>query len=282
MSLFHQCSLFILLATSASGAYAQSSAPDASQARPVQPLASGSSTATSQLSIDLGTSDWNGSFGGPSSTNVNATLLGLRYKIGNLRLTAEAPYTRIDSSGAFYTGLGGTPLIVANSTAATRTIRQGLGDMTLGAAYTLPFSDKMGFDLELDGRVKLPTASTASISTGSTDFSVGTEVSKTLGKWIPFASIAYRDFGSARGVTLKSGYATSIGTTYLINSNIVALVSYDYAERASRFISDSHELVGSLSTVLRAPKIRLTGFVAGGLSSGAADVSGGLSIARAF
>ena len=234
------------------------------------------------LTLGVGASSWSGDYGGPTNTSISAALLTARYALGDLRLSASIPYTRIKSAGAVFTGIGGTPLIVSPLSTASKVTRDGLGDVTLGAAYFLPTAASLGVDLELIGRVKLPTASNSSLSTNKTDFSFGGEVSRSFGKFVPFASLTYRSFGSDSEWKLKDGVATSVGTTWLINDRFVGSFSYDYAQRASRFIQDSHEFVASLSSKLWDTKIRLTGFASAGLSSGAADVSGGLALSTGF
>ena len=273
----------LLLAVTATAAYAD--APYVLQTKPVEQGPTEAVTPASPLSpvtLGFGGSSWSGDYGGESNTSISAGLLTARYALGDLRLSATLPYMRIKSAGAVFTGIGGTPLIVSPFATPTKVTRDGLGDLTLGAAYLLPTSTSLGVDLELIGRLKLPTASNSSISTGKTDFSVGMEISKPIGRVVPFASLTYRSFGSTSEWKLKDGIATSVGANWIINNRMVGSLSYDYAQQASRYIADSHELVASLSSRLWNTKIRLTGFAAAGLSSGAADVSGGVSLSAGF
>jgi predicted metalloprotease with PDZ domain len=87
-----------------------------------------------------------------------------------------------------------------------------------------------------------------------------------------------RHFGDAGPWQLKDGFAGSVGGTYLVSDKLAAIVSYDYAEGASAFIRDSQEVVFGLSRKLGREGLRLTGFVGAGLSDGAADTSGGISL----
>ena len=236
----------------------------------------------SGLTLGAGGSTWSGDYGGPTQTSISAALLTSRYSLGDLRLSASLPYMRIKSAGAVFTGIGGTPLIVSPLFTTSKRTREGLGDLTIGTAYLWPTARSWGLDVEFIGRLKLPTASNSAISTGKTDYSIGTELSKPIGRLVPFASVTYRSFGSNREWTLKDGVATSVGTSWLINKSIVGSVSYDYAQRASRFIADSHEIVASLSSRLWKSKFRLSGFASAGFSRGAAAASGGLSLSSGF
>lgn len=231
------------------------------------------------FSLSAGASAWTGDYGAKSNSDIAAVLIGARYSLGDLRLTASLPWMRIDSAGALFTGIEGTPFVVAPGALSHKTVREGLGDLTLGASYLFPYANPLGIDVELTGRVKLPTASRESgLSTGKTDYTLGGEVSRTFSRFSPFASLTYRNFGDTNQWRLKDGFATSIGTSYLFNKSFIAVVSYEYAQRASAFIRDDHEIVTSASYKLPHCPFRVTGYTAYGLSAGAAAFSGGLSL----
>ena len=235
------------------------------------------------LSASLGASAWSGDFGSRSTTTISAALLTGVYKWEDLRLSATLPYSRIDTRGDIFLGLGATPLIVRPENNPSRHVGDGLGDITFNASYVLHPLPSAGVDVELLGAVKAPTASAGSrLSTGRTDFSFGAEVLKTAGRFAPFASFVYRDFGSTSQFRLRDGAATSIGVSYLVTSRWIADISYDYARSASHYVSDSHEIVSSASYKLERFALRLSAYASAGLSSGAPAVSGGLSIGKTF
>ncbi|RZM03991.1 MAG: hypothetical protein EOP68_19935, partial [Sphingomonas sp.] len=145
-------------------------------AAPAVAQAGASSTPSSDFTTSLGTSYWHGDYGAPTNTSIWAGLFGVRYRTGGLRISAYLPYMRIKSDGAIFTGIGGTPLFVAPNVPTGKRIRKGFGDVTLGASYLLPNPQGTGLDVELTGRVKLPTASDKSLlSTGKTDYSAGVD-----------------------------------------------------------------------------------------------------------
>lgn len=233
----------------------------------------------SDLTLSVGGSTWHGKFGGATTTDISSVLVGARYRIGGLRLTATLPYMRIRSDGTFFAGLGGTPLFVAPQVRSLPRRRDGLGDLTLGASYLLPSSGGRGFDIELIGRVKVPTASDSSqLSTGKVDYSGGVEVSKSIGRLTPAVSATYRVFGDAAGWNFRNGLDVTAGATYAVSPRTALLVNYEYVRAASAFIKDSHEAVIGISTPIGGDRLRLNGYAAKGLSDGAADVSGGLSL----
>ena len=235
--------------------------------------------ASSNLSVSAGASSWSGDYGGSSDTSITAALVTARYGYRGLRLDATLPYMRIDSAGAVFAGIEGTPVIASPSAGGPRHVHEGLGDLTLGASYQFASADLLGVDLEASGRIKVPTSPVSSgVSTGQVDTAWGLEASRIVGPLVPFASVSYRTFGDTPQWRLRDGAAASIGASYLPTRNLVLNISYDYARSASRFVRDSDEIVGSFSTRLTSSGLRLTGFLSGGLSSGAAAVSGGASL----
>ena len=231
------------------------------------------------LEIGVGSSDLSGDFGATKTTNIAAVLATVTYRIDNLRLTGSLPWMRIDSPGAVFTGIEGTPIIVDASRSGDKRLRQGLGDLTFGASYLLPAKLTYGIDTDVSFRIKVPTSSKGSdLSTGEVDYSLGGTLAKRIGNIAPLASVFYRNFGNSQQFQLKDGLATSIGAIYTFSPRVDALLTYDYAKRASHYISDSHQITGSITSLLPHTALRLTSFLSGGLSRGAPAISAGLAL----
>lgn len=234
------------------------------------------------VSVSLGALYAGGDFGSDADTDIQSYALGARFRRGAWRLSASLPYMRIRSDAAIFTGIDSTPVLVAPGTAATRRTSRGLGDLTLGAAYTIEPRGG-GPELELSGRVKLNTASRSSgLSSGETDYALGAQLSLPRGRFAPFASATYRILGDSRTYDLRDGFAASAGTSIAVGPRALILTSYHYARAATRFVKDSHELFAGASAALPNGGFRLTGFGTAGLSSGAASVSAGLALSKAF
>ena len=237
----------------------------------------------SSFGLSLGSSLAYGDFGSAEDSRIFSTALGVRFTTGMLRLSASIPYMNIRSRGIVFSGIDSTPVIAAGSRpGAPRVTVRGIGDMTVGGAYTVQESGMMP-EIELSGRVKLPTSSDSSrLSTGKVDASAGIQLTKAVGKVAPFVSATYRWFGDHSIIDLQDGFAGSAGASVGLGGSAVALFSYHYAEAATRLVRDSHELFGGVSAQLPDSKVRVTGFATAGLSSGAAAASGGLSLALGF
>lgn len=232
--------------------------------------------------VSLGTSIASGKFGAPSRSEIRSTAFGLRYATDTLRFSASIPYMRIRSAGTIFSGIDSTPVLVSTTSPGVRRTLDGLGDLTLGASYTVP-AHANGLEVEVSGRVKLPTATRDSgLSTRRTDYSGGVQVTRQSGRFAPFGSVTYRIFGDPRGIALRDGFAASAGTSLVVSRNVVALASYHYARAAYRLVRDAHELFAGASYLVPRSRLRLTGFTTAGLSRGAAALSGGLSVAADF
>lgn len=235
----------------------------------------------SDFSLALAATGWTGHFGFPTRTTIGTLQADARYRIGNVRLSAAVPYTRIDSDIAVFTGIDGTPLIAAPVNPTGRRRREGLGDLTLGAAWQALSEDRAGGDLEFSGRVKLPTSSNDRLSTGRTDVAIGLEASKSFGRLVPLATVTYRWFGDTPMWRLRDGVALSVGSSFRLGQRVVLLATYDYADRTSDYIRDSQELVFGASAPI-GPRLRISGYASAGLTSGAPAFSSGASIGFSF
>ena len=220
----------------------------------------------SSIAVTTGIDFSSGDYGATSKTDILVVPFSVRYKTGNLRLSATLPWLRIDGSSAIVgDGSGG---VVVNPN-APRTTRDGIGDVSVGAAYLIP-EETLGFGLDLSARVKLPTASESKgLGTGKTDVSVGAEVSKTFGAITPFASIGYRMPGDPTGSDLKNAWNASAGASVAMGKAIL-IASYDFRESSSALSDDSQEVFGAVSVPLN-DQLNFTLYGTGGLSDGAPD-----------
>jgi len=229
------------------------------------------------LSLSTGVNYSSGDYGAAEKTKLLVVPLSARARSGPVRFSATLPWLRIDSPGNIVGGGTGGPIIIDPNAPATREVRKGFGDLSLGATYSLPPASLAGFDLDLSGRVKLPTSSERkSLGTGKTDFALSTEISRSVGLWTPFLTLGYRFLGDPEGVDLRNGPSASVGTTFQIGTT-VAIASYDYSRATSAATKDAHELFGALSGPLT-DRLNWTTYGIAGLSQGSPDFGVGLLI----
>jgi hypothetical protein len=223
------------------------------------------------LSFSTGADYSVGEYGAAEKTKILVVPFSLRAGVGSSRFTATVPYLRIDSPGGVIIGPDGTPLPgVPGATG----IRKGLGDLSLGYSYSLSPAAFGGFEVDLGGRVKLPTSpDRKQLGTGKTDFSLSADVSYPVGLWSPFVTLGYRLPGDPEGVELRNTIALSAGTSFQLGTT-VAILSYDYAESSSPIAEDAHELFAAFSGPATS-RLNWTVYGVTGLSQGSPDIGAG-------
>jgi hypothetical protein len=235
------------------------------------------------LSLTTGIDYSVGRYGGTADTRILVVPFSVRARAGAFRFSATLPYLRIDGPANIVGGGEGGPIVIDPNAGGPRSVRQGLGDITLGATYSLPAASLGGFDVDIGGRVKLPTADRSKgLTTGKTDVTATLDVSRTIGAATPFVTLGYRMPGKPAGLNLRNSVTTSLGSSFVLGKSLVAIVSYDYSGRTSALSYESHSFFGALAGKLT-KRLLLTGYGTVGLSRGAPDYGVGLLVtAKAF
>ncbi|WP_174296481.1 hypothetical protein [Sphingomonas bacterium] len=230
------------------------------------------------VSLSVGASYWDGKFGAETTSSIVAVLANVRYRHGDLRIDATLPWMHITSDGTVYQGIDGVPLIAAPSTSNGVRERDGVGDLSVGASWLALHQESAGVDLDVGVRIKLPTsAGSTMLSTGKTDETVSIDVLRSYGRISPFVEMGYHVFGNPTGGVLRNGVFGSVGVTMLVGTGTFLLLSYDYAERTSRFIGSANALVAGASVPV-APRLSVNAYASAGFSSGAPGFSAGTSL----
>lgn len=242
-------------------------------------------TSLGGFSISAGPAFWSGDFGGPTTSDIFVAAVSLRYDSGPLRTWATLPYMRVESDGVLFAGTDGGPILVDTTRPSPEgRVRDGLGDITVGATWSALEGRADGLAVDLTGRLKLPTASDGSgLSTGKTDVSLSADVSKPVGGVVPFVSAGYRFLGDPDGYDLRNTVSASAGLTLPLaeTADTVLLLSYDYDESATRFVDDSHALFAAISGTIGGG-FTWTGYGSAGLSDGTSDFSIGALVSFAL
>lgn len=207
-----------------------------------------------------------------------STPVTARFSTGRIQLSATLPYVRVDAPGnvvAGGAGLLGVPIIVDPSQPATRDRREGLGDLKLGAAWSVPNSL---FDLTLLGQVKLPTASAHKrLGTGETDYMVGAEVARRFGSLTPFAGLSYTLPGDPSGYELRNSLSARAGLAAALSQRVRGYVSYSYAQSLSRLVANQQQVTTGINAGL-SNRLTLGLYGSAGLSEGAPDAGAGIQL----
>lgn len=201
----------------------------------------------------------------------------MRVSAGQIQFSATLPYVRIDAPGNVVGGGGllGLPIIVDPTRPATRERREGVGDLRVGAAYTVPSSS---IGLTVSTEVKIPTApEDKGLGTGEVDYAVGAELSKSLGHLTPFVGVAYTLPGNPGDYELRNSLSARAGAAVHIGPKVRGHVSYGYAQSLSPLVPDEQQIETGLNASL-SRRLSLGVYGSAGLSEGAPDVGAGLQL----
>lgn len=240
-------------------------------------------TSLSGFSVSTGATYWQGDFGAPTTSELFIALVNLRYEFDGLRVWGTLPYMRVESDGVLFAGTDGGPILVdTGSPSPAGRVRNGFGDVTLGATYAV-VENGGDWAVDLSSRVKLPTASDESgLSTGKTDVGVSVDISRAVQGVVPFVSAGYTFLGDPDGYDLRNTVSASAGLSIPFGGDdTVALISYEYDRAATDFVDDGHELFGAVSGTV-SDQFSWTGFGTVGLSEGASDFALGLLLSLSF
>lgn len=219
-----------------------------------------------------------GKYGTGQKVETYSIPTNLRVSTGRFQFSATLPYLRIDAPGNVVGGGGsilGLPIIVDPTRPATRNRREGIGDLRLGAAYTMPSSS---FDLTLLSQMKVPTASGRKrLGTGEIDYSVGAELSKRLGGVTPFVGIGYTIPGDPEGYDLRNSLSARAGVAAGLGSRVRGYVAYGYAQSLSPLVTDEQQISTGINAGL-SDRLSLGLYGSAGLSQGSPDVGAGVQL----
>lgn len=216
-----------------------------------------------------------------SRTDYYRIPFAARVTRGPLRVSASIPYLVVNGFGPVV-GTGGDDE-VEDTPEREEDTRRGWGDLRLTGRYRLPRSALAGFELDLLGRVKLPTASRSQrLGTGEVDFALGGELSRQIGRTEPFASVQYRINGDRPDFDYRNTMAASIGASLRLSRRTRASLSYDYSQSRIRGRSGFQSLDAGVSTRLT-NRLFLNASGEVGLSRRASDFGVGATLTwRAF
>ena len=197
----------------------------------------------------------------------------VRIQSGRFQAYGSLPWHRVEGPGNVVAGGGGLlglPILTDPQQPAGRTVRDGIGDLRVGAGYTLDAPGEVGFTMS--GEVKLPTASQArGLGTGEMDVTVGAEAARRFGTVTPFVGVSYTLPGDPEGHDLRSSLAARGGVAVDLAPGLRGHVSYGQARGLSPYIENERMLSTGLEARLsRRFSLGVSG--GAGLTEGSPDV----------
>lgn len=206
-----------IIGASVAGALA---APAIAQA---QTAPAGSSRPSLELSAGVDYS--RGSYGAEVDTEVLYAPLTARARADRLRVEATIPFLNLKGPGEF---VGGGIVVPGSET----TNRSGLGDVLLGAGWTVARGGERAPIVEVAGTVKLPTAAEG-LGTGAADYSAQVNLYQPVSPAVLLiASAGYQWLGDTAAFALENGPIGTVGVNFKPSDPVDAGVSLNYRARA--------------------------------------------------
>lgn len=214
-----------------------------------------------------------GDYGTESTTDIMYVPLTLETLLGNWTLRATIPYLRITSGGGLVQGPDG-PIQAVSGT------EDGLGDVILRGAYTVsPLVDSPWMPwIDLATYLKVPTASRSrGLGTGKVDVGIESDLTWTVDRLTPFATVGYLFLGSSPELPLHDVFQGSIGAQYRVFDPMQLGLMLDYRQAPSSFSGKRLELVPFGSYRLR-PHWKVALYATAGLADGSPDAGVGVQL----
>lgn len=232
----------------------------------------GVSQAASDVHWDVATGiDYStGRYGGASDTTILSVPLAVRVQMDAFRLELTMPYLQVRGPDSFSSGA----VIGGNSPVTTRS---GLGDLTVGGAWTLTRDKPSMPGIELEGTIKVPTAS-PQLGTGKFDYSLQTNINHSITPDVMlFGSVGYQWLSDFDGFHLKNGVMAQAGANYKSSADTNIGFSVNYRQPYYQTLDEQLSLSPYvLWTFGRHWRISAYGIV--GFTNASPDAGGGMRL----
>lgn len=222
-----------------------------------------------------------GDYGDPVDTDILYVPFTFAYERYPVTIKATVSWLEIDGPGTVIGGgEGATP--IAGGGAATATTESGFGDTWVSLGYSIDAIPPELFYLDLVAKVKFPTGDDdRGLGTGERDYTLQADFFKSMGKFSPLATVAYKIKTDSPTLKLDNVWYLSVGGAYQINQPASMGLTLDYQEAATDTADDALELFGYVSYAL-SPSWSLTGYGYGGFTDGSPDQGFGAQIRYKF
>ncbi len=211
-----------------------------------------------------------GKYGGSSNTTVLDVPFALRVQMDSIRLEASIPYLNVRGPGTYTGGV----VVSGNNTITTRS---GMGDVTLGAAWAATKDDPSFPGIELQGIVKVPTAS-SELGTGKYDYTLQTNLNHSIStSTMLFGTLGYQWLSDFRGIKLKDGVLANAGVNFRAGDRTNLGLTVSYRQPYYQTLSDQFSLSPYLLWDFT-EGWRLSGYGLVGFTNASPNIGGGLRV----
>jgi len=213
-------------------------------------------------------------------TTTLSVPVSARVDVGDFRFSVTGSWVQIEGPGGV---LPGGVIVDGDDAPAISELEtnDGFGDLTLGVNYNVPTDVTGDFLVQLQGRLKLPTASNAALTTNEVDGGIAVDVAYPIGKFTPFVTGGFRWRGSPEGADLNNTFNVSVGGSYNLPGGYALVGSYDFRQATVDTAEESQEIFGAFAGKFNA-NLRWTVYGSIGFTDGAPDQGAGVQLIASF
>lgn len=234
--------------------------------------------ADEQWTFSTGMDYSSGKYGGTRHTETLYVPLSIRYEVSDWTLRATIPY--LESSGPSDVVGRGTDRITLNSGTDAHRKVAGLGDLVLSVSWTAVQSAQ--WLVELGTKVKLATADEKEgLGTGKNDYSVQTEIYRSIERHTLFGTLGFKKMGSPEGSALKDPVYSSMGWSLRAGQHTSLGLSYDFRQKIQEQGAPIREASAFITQRLD-DHWKVQTYVVSGFSKASPDLGGGLFVFYAY
>jgi hypothetical protein len=215
-----------------------------------------------------------GKYGATEKTETFYVPFGLKFETSDWTWRATIPY--VESTGPSTVSGAGADMVTLTNQQGTRRKVSGLGDIVLSTSWSA--LQQGPWLVELGAKVKLSTSDESKgLSTGKNDFSVQTEVYRTLDSHTLFGTLGYKKMGDPNGTDLKDPFYVSLGWSFRATQASALGLSYDFRQKIQDGGSPIREFTGFLTHKLDS-QWKLQAYLVSGYSKASPDLGGGVFV----
>ena len=230
-----------------------------------------------RISLSAGVDITSGTYGGEDEIEDTYIPLTATVDYGRVSFRLTVPYLSVRAPEGTILDPDGVPIPGTGEI----TTESGLGDVVGSATiYDVIYSERLGFAMDLTGKVKLGTADEAKgLGTGESDYSVHADFYKFVNRLTLMSSVAYKFRGDPDDIDFGDVLMASVGGTYKFTGNVNGGLFYDYRESAITGSDAVREVTGLISHRI-SDDWRLQVYAMTGLTDSSPDWGAGITMKR--
>jgi hypothetical protein len=238
-------------------------------------------------SVGVGIDYSSGKYGGDVTTEILSIPVSARTTRGNWSFRASLPWIRVSGDPDVLPTLGavdnlnpvgrGRSGIIGNpSEEQTESgTASGLGDLTLGATYSVPTGSALGLDLGVNAKIATADEDKA-LGTGANDYGVNIDMYRDFDGTLLFGGIGHTWLGSSEYIDVDSINTGNIGVSQRLGRARVGTL-YEHRSASFSSLEPRRDLIGFVN-LPSAGNGRFQLYVSHGLSDSSPDWGVGIAI----